>query len=136
MQFSQERDLSSYTIRSYSIEAIRVVTPFDRGAESGDGPQEVVLTESFIMTPEQLIRNWPPQQVDDLNADHFETITQLQPEVILLGTGESLSFPEQALTLNIMAQGIGVEVMDSAAACRTYNIIMNEGRNVAVAMII
>ena len=146
MQFSQEKNLTSYTIRSYSAGKINIAAPPTSRSDSHsvathsdaaiDGPQEVVLTESFIMTPDQLIRNWPPRNVTELNAEHLVSVTDLDPEVILLGTGDTLTFPAQSLTFNIMAGGIGVEIMDTAAACRTYNVLMNEGRHVAVAVMI
>jgi uncharacterized protein len=88
------------------------------------------------MTPSQLIRNWPPQSVDKICADHLEVITELKPEVLLIGTGDTLTFPDVKLTYQLMEQGIGVEVMDTAAACRTYNVLMHESRRVAIALVV
>jgi len=136
MQFSQEFNRASYTIRSYSGDKISISAPFDRTLEPPEIPAEEVLTESFIMTPSRLIRNWPPQSVTEICAEHLETVAGLKPEVFILGTGLNLEFPDTQLTYALMDQGIGVEVMDTAAACRTYNVLMHEGRNVALALVI
>ncbi|MCI0505564.1 MAG: Mth938-like domain-containing protein [Gammaproteobacteria bacterium] len=136
MQFSQEFNRTSYTIRSYSVGRINISAPFNRTLEQPEMPVEEVLTESFIMTPSRLIRNWPPQSVADICADHLETAARLEPEVLIIGTGGTLEFPDMKLTYALMEQGIGVEIMDTAAACRTYNVLMHEGRRVALALVI
>jgi uncharacterized protein len=136
MQFSQEFNRASYTIRSYSGGKISISAPLDRTLEQPEIPAEEVLTESFIMTPSQLIRNWPPQSVAEICADHLETAANLDPEVLIIGTGATLKFPDVKLTYALMEKGIGVEVMDTAAACRTYNVLMHEGRRVALALVI
>jgi len=136
MQFSQELNRAFYSIRSYSAGEISISAPFDRTLEQPEIPAEEVLTESFIMTPSQLIRNWPPQSVAEICANHLETIADLSPEVLIIGTGVTLEFPEVTLTYDLMEKGIGVEVMDTAAACRTYNVLMHEGRRVALALVI
>ena len=136
MQFSQELNRAAYSVRSYSAGEISISAPFDQTLEQPEIPAEVVLTESFIMTPSQLIRNWPPQSVAEICANHLETITELGPEVLIIGTGVSLVFPDVTLTYDLMEKGIGVEVMDTAAACRTYNVLMHEGRRVALALVI
>ncbi|MGD8558902.1 MAG: Mth938-like domain-containing protein [Gammaproteobacteria bacterium] len=136
MQFSQELDYSSYTIRSVSKGEVSIVTPFDQSSNEPVAPAEEILTESFIMTPRRLIRNWPPQSVADISAEHLETAAGLDPEVLLIGTGISLEFPDMELTYQLMERGIGVEVMDTAAACRTYNVLMHEGRRVALALLV
>ena len=136
MQFNQELNLASYTIRSYSTGKIRISAPFDRTLEQPEIPEDEVLTESFIMTPTQLIRNWPPQSVDEICAEHLEIASVLNPEVLLIGTGTTLVFPDMTLTYQLMERGIGVEIMDTAAACRTYNVLMHEGRRVVLALVI
>lgn len=104
-------------------------------------PGEVRINEeryvrSLIVTPTQLMPDWGPANFAALATEHFEAIARLQPELVLLGTGARLSFPRPALTLALMQAGIGIEVMDTAAACRTYNILMGEGRTVAAALIL
>jgi len=134
MQFSQELNRASYTIRSYAAGRIHISAPFSRTLAQPEVPVEEVLTESFIMTPSHLIRNWPPQTVAEICAEHLETAARLEPEVLIIGTGATLEFPDVTLTYGLMEQGIGVEVMDTAAACRTYNVLMHEGRRVALAL--
>jgi uncharacterized protein len=67
---------------------------------------------------------------------HFEAITDLEPEIVLLGTGSRQRFPRPSLLRSLLARGVGVEIMNTAAACRTYNIIMLEGRRVAAALLL
>jgi len=136
MQFSQELNRASYSIRSYSEGEISISTPFDQTLEQPQLPAEEVLTESFIMTPSQLIRNWPPQSVTEICADHLESVAKLEPELVIIGTGIRLEFPDVTLTYDLMENGIGVEIMDTAAACRTYNVLMHEGRRVAIALLV
>ena len=94
------------------------------------------FTRSLIVTRDTLVDDWPPAVLDELAQDHLEHVLELQPEVILLGTGERLSFPDPRLLNPVMGRGIGLEVMDTAAACRTYNVLMAEGRQVAAALIL
>jgi len=137
MQFNQELTTASYAIRSYSRNKISISAPgTQKSTNLPDQAAEDVITSSFIMTPNQLIRNWPPQSVAEICAEHLALITELDPEVVLLGTGEILEFPDIKLTYQIMEQGIGIEIMDSAAACRTYNVLMLEGRRVAIALVL
>ena len=136
MQFNQELNRGSYTIRSYSAGKISISAPLNRIQEDANTPAIEELTASFIMTPNQLIRNWPPRSAEKINAGHLEIIAELKPEVVLIGTGDKLVFPEPTLTYQLMEQGIGVEVMDTAAACRTYNVLMNELRRVVLALVV
>ncbi len=90
---------------------------------------------SLIVLPDRLIRDWPPQTFAELQTEHFETLAALRPEVVVLGTGARLRFPDPALTRPLIEARIGLEVMDTAAACRTYNILVSEGRIVAGALL-
>jgi uncharacterized protein len=121
MKIDLESGSATYVIRSYAQGRIAL--------------NEEVVTESVIVTPERLVRDWPPQCFDELARPHFETISALRPEVVLLGTGAHLRFPDPRLTAPLCERGIGVEVMDTPAACRTYNILMAEGRMVAAALL-
>jgi uncharacterized protein len=96
---------------------------------------EQVYAGSLIVTPQQIIADWPPVAFTDLLAGHFETIVALQPEVVILGTGARLQFPAAALVRSLVEANIGLEVMDTGAACRTYNILMSDGRRVAAALL-
>ncbi len=96
---------------------------------------EQVYTRSLIVTPQQIIVDWPPVTFADLLAGHFEALAALQPEVIVLGTGRRLQFPAPRLIRSLVEAKIGLEVMDTGAACRTYNILMSDGRRVAAALL-
>ncbi len=93
-------------------------------------------TESLVVSGERLITNWPAASVEALSADHMAAIVELKPEIVLLGTGPSFRFVAPALLAPLYKAGVGVEVMDTAAACRTYNILLGEGRNVVAALIV
>ena len=105
----------------------------------GEGYVEVGGTryrESLVVSGERVVADWPARSVDALSADHIAAIVELHPEIVLIGTGAHFAFPEAALLAPLQKAGIGVEVMDTQAACRTYNILLGEGRNVAAALIL
>jgi uncharacterized protein len=91
---------------------------------------------SLIVLPETPPRAWPVPHFEQLTAEHFEQIAQDIPDVVILGTGERQRFVHPRLIASLSQQRIGVECMDSQAACRTYNILMGEGRKVTLALII
>jgi uncharacterized protein len=92
-------------------------------------------TQSLIVMPDSIFEDWQATDFDSLTVDHFERIAELKPEVVLLGTGDKHRFIHPRLTAPLTALGVSVECMDTAAACRTYNILMAEGRHVAAALI-
>jgi len=94
------------------------------------------LTRSFLLTPRRLIEDWPPTCFDSLKEEHLQTVADLDCPIVLLGTGPRQRFPSPALLRSLIDKRVGVEVMDSFAACRTYNILMAEGREVAAAVIL
>lgn len=91
---------------------------------------------SLILTPSRLITDWAPENFQALQAGHFTRLLELEPEVVILGTGAHLQFPHPAITSPLLTQGVGVEVMDTAAACRTYNVLLSEGRQVVAALLL
>jgi len=91
---------------------------------------------SLVVLPESIIAPWPVPRIEALALEHSEAIAATQAQVVLLGTGPRMVFPPRALLKPLYAAGIGVEVMDTRAACRTYNILAAEGRAVAAALII
>jgi uncharacterized protein len=91
-------------------------------------------SRSLIVTP-QTLADWPPASFADLLATHFEMLAELRPEVVILGTGVKLRFPPPSLTRALVEANIGLEVMDTGAACRTYNILMGDGRRVVAALL-
>jgi uncharacterized protein len=91
---------------------------------------------SLYMLPETAPRAWPVASFEELTVEHFELLAQDQPDVVILGTGERQRFAHPRLTHPLISKHIGVECMDTNAACRTYNILMGEGRKVTLALII
>jgi uncharacterized protein len=91
---------------------------------------------SVLVMPETPPRAWDVTSFDDLTAAHFERIAADKPDVVVLGTGARQRFVHPRLIASLSDQRIGVESMDSHAACRTYNILMGEGRKVTLALII
>jgi uncharacterized protein len=105
------------------------------------GPGQVTVNQevyrcNLVLTRERVLTNYLPDGFEALQASHFEALMELQPEVVILGTGKRLRFPEAALTRALVQAQIGFEVMDTGAACRTYNILVSEGRRVVAALLI
>ncbi len=97
---------------------------------------ERLYTQSLIITSTQLIDSWQPQTLAELKAEHFQPILALKPEVLILGTGTEFSIPKASLLATVYAQGIGVESMNTGAACRTYIALAAEDRKVVAALLI
>lgn len=93
------------------------------------------LTRSVVIASDGRRFEWPCARFEDLTAAHFEQLAQLQTELVIFGSGERLRFPAAALTRALIESQIGIESMDTQAACRTYNILAGEGRHVAVALL-
>jgi uncharacterized protein len=91
---------------------------------------------SILVMPESPVIAWPVASFEALSPEHFAMLIEPAPEVVIFGSGERLRFPHPRLTAALAAHRIGVETMDFKAACRTYNILMAEGRKVAAALLI
>jgi uncharacterized protein len=91
---------------------------------------------SLIVMPDRIVADWDVPSLDSLTQHNIEALAVLKPELVLLGTGEILRFPDSRLLATLFSAAIGAETMDTRAACRTYNILAEEGRNVAAALII
>jgi len=126
---------TGYSIRSYREGQVEVVV-LARIPPDSEETNSVVLTSSAIITPDRLIENWPPRPDEPLSQDHLETILAIRPELIILGTGVRLVFPNPAVLQVCYQAGIGIEVMDNGAACRTYNVLAAEGRQVALGLML
>ena len=103
----------------------------------GVGSEGMLVNErsvhgSFILTPMELIEEWRPKTAAELLPEDFEPILALNPSLVLLGTGNQQCFPSAAAMAACLTRGIGIEVMDSAAAARTFNVLATEGRKVVV----
>lgn len=110
------------TITAYEADAIEINAKWVR--------------HSFYVMPEQAPQPWLVGQFEQLQADDFDAIQALQPDVVILGTGTRQRFIHPKLVSKLTSQRIGVESMDNQAACRTYNILMAEGRRVVLALIL
>lgn len=105
----------------------------------GDGWVEVNnvrYEHSLVVLPAMVLTDWQVKDFDSLTSAHFERLAELKPEVVLLGTGATQRFIHPKLSKALTETGVSVECMDTAAACRTYNFLMAEGRRVAAALII
>jgi uncharacterized protein len=94
------------------------------------------LTDSFLLAPDRAVEHWPVASATDLDADHVAALLELKPELVVLGTGERQVFPAAAFLAGFLRKGIGVEVMDNAAAARTYNLLASESRHVVAGFIL
>jgi len=81
------------------------------------------------------VRSWPPRRFDELTQAHFDSLLPDKPELVIFGSGARLRFPKPALLRTLIERRIGFETMDTAAACRTYNVLVSEGRNVIAALL-
>jgi len=120
MKFTLEGGSRANLIRGYSPQEIRI------------GDQH--LTSSCIVSADSLITDWEPRSVTELEPAHLERILALHPEVVLLGTGPTQRFPPAAIRAALTARRVGLEVMDLGAACRTFNILVQEERQVAAGL--
>ena len=91
---------------------------------------------SLIVTPDSVLTPWACAGFDALTEDDFARLLESKPEVVILGTGGAIRFPHPSLSRSLAQAQVGLEVMDTAAACRTYNILAAEGRRVAAGLLI
>jgi uncharacterized protein len=98
------------------------------------GTQE--YRENVVITPDSIATGWAAGGFDALIEADFTALLETKPDVVLLGTGGSIRFPLPALTRALAAAQVGLEAMDTAAACRTFNILAAEGRRVTAALIV
>lgn len=122
MSLTLDENNATYQIRSYQPGRIQI--------------NDRLFHTSVIIAPEKLIEFWRPQKISDLLVSDFSIILTLRPAILLLGTGEKLQFPPISMYGELVNQGIGVEVMDTHAACCTYNALSAEGRDIVAALII
>ncbi len=118
------------TIKGYGPGWVGIVT-------EQDGEKEAVkITSSVILSSKGQRIDWPCTRFEDLTAEHFATLAELDAELVIFGSGNRIRFPLAAWLQPLMAKRIGLETMDTGAACRTYNILAGEGRHVVVALIL
>jgi uncharacterized protein len=122
MKLTDESRAATNSVRSYSPGELRI----------GDA----CYTRSCVIAAETMISDWPPQTFDELQVEHLDAVIALKPEVVILGTGPQQHFPAPRLMSKLLARGIGVEVMDTGAACRTFNILIAEDRRAVAALLL
>jgi uncharacterized protein len=97
---------------------------------------DVRISRSFILSPMALIEDWRPLAIDDLTAEDLAPLLALRPSVVILGTGRRQRFPSAAVMAACLTLGIGIEVMDNAAAARTFNVLATEARQVVAGFLL
>lgn len=122
MKFAQDSQEEGYVITAYDSDSVSV--------------NGKIFTQSLVIASARLHENWDINSIELLTADHIEQVLSFMPELVLIGTGSSLKFPAVEVYSSIIQRGIGVDFMDTGAACRTYNILMSEGRDVVAGLIL
>ncbi|HZS80726.1 MAG TPA: Mth938-like domain-containing protein [Herbaspirillum sp.] len=120
-------------LHSTATQQYQTITAYD---ENGIEINAVRFTHSLLVLPETPPVVWPVTSFEQLSTEHFIQIDAALPDVVILGTGRRQRFAHPRLTSVLGARRVGVECMDNQAACRTYNILMAEGRKVALALIL
>jgi uncharacterized protein len=120
-------------LHSIPTAGLLAITAYDATTISVNGRAR---SRSFILTPQRLIEDWRPASFEALSEADMTVLATLDCPIVLLGTGLRQRFPAPALLRPLIERRIGIEIMDSFAACRTYNILLAEGRAVAAALIL
>lgn len=118
---------------------IQIETAYGLNVVRAYAPGQVTVNQeihrtSLIVTP-QRVERWAPSGFDGLEGVHFARLLDFAPEVVIVGTGARLRFPPAEVLAPLIEAGIGYEIMDTGAACRTYNILANDGRRVVAALL-
>jgi uncharacterized protein len=116
MRFTQDSTSGVNLIRAYRAGEIRI--------------NEAVYQDAVILSASAILNEPGLHRVSDLNAEHSARILELDPELVLLGTGQHQTFPHPSFSAQFLRLGIGFEVMDTGAACRTFNVLVSEQRRV------
>ena len=110
---------------------------FMRGADGASAKvNDRALRHSFILAPNRLVEDWPVRDVRAMTPADIEPLLALEPELILLGSGETQAFPPPATMAACLSRGIGLEAMTNAAAARTFNVLASEGRRVVAGFVL
>jgi uncharacterized protein len=120
MRFAEDNS-PTHSIQSYNHEGIVI--------------NDRHITHSVLVSPDTMAA-WPPRRVAELTAEHIDLCTTLKPEIVIIGTGETLIFPPAQLFVSLQNQGLGVEIMANGAACRTFNVLLSEDRRVVLALML
>ena len=115
--------------------------PGDHNFIRSSGPEGITVADtlygnSLVLSAKSILPDWSVGSMDELSEDHLRPILELEPEVVLLGTGAQQAFPPPRLIMKFYENGIGFEAMTTAAACRTFNVMVSEERRVVAALIV
>jgi uncharacterized protein len=121
MKLTLDSNAGVTLVRSYSNGELRV--------------GEQVFHRSCILTPDAVLADWRPTKVEDLQEQDLQALFEVKPQLVLLGTGEKQRFPNVAIRGAFVRAGIGLETMDLGAACRTFNVLVQEERRVCAALL-
>jgi uncharacterized protein len=121
MEFNLEIPGNHYFIRSIGAQGIRINDDY--------------YTDPFIVAVRRIVPEWPVHSVDDIDEAALQVIFELEPEVVLIGTGRHQVFLPPAVQMHFYRNGTGFEVMTTDAACRTFNVLAAEGRQVVAALL-
>lgn len=122
MQLSLDPNKGNYYITAYAAGEITI--------------NDKRFKNNLIVAPNQIIENWPPQALNNIQISDLTAIRQLQPDIVLLGSGVNTEFPAVEIIGFFHQQHIGVEVMNTRSACRTFNVLISEGRRVVAGLIL
>ena len=122
MPLAEDRITSRYSISAYQPGEVIV--------------NQTAYRQSLILSPQSIHFPWPIAGIEDLDESSLQIILDMNPDVVLLGTGEQQQFPKAAIMALFGQRGIGLEVMNHGALCRTFNILVAEDRDVVAAIIL
>lgn len=122
MKFTEHRDSEILTVKNYQAGSVKINDDW--------------IKHSCYLNQKNLVADWQCNSLGDLNETRLDELFLMQPEIIILGTGENQQFPQPKYFAYCAQRGIGLEVMDNAAACRTYNVLTTEEREVVLALIL
>ena len=120
MKFAEDHNSANYKISGYDHDSI--------------GINGLAHSKSLVLSPMELVSDWTPTKYSELKANHLDDLYAMQPEIIILGTGLKQIFPPAEILKRLVKEQIGYEIMDTQAACRTFNILMAEDRTVVAGL--
>ena len=110
----------------------RLITDYGPGSISVDG---VAFRNAIMISPEAIVENWFEDDISSLELEDLEPVLKQKPEILIVGSGTNHRFPPPRLMVELAQQGIALGVMSTSAACRTYNVLVSEARNVSAALL-
>lgn len=122
MKLHKDQIRTDFRIRGYSDSEVWI--------------NDTTYRASLIVSSTRLHTQWPPSEVAELKVEHLTPLIEMEPEIVLLGTGNRQTFPEPILLTPLLERRIGVEVMTTEAACRTFNILQADERQVVAALML